>query len=93
MGNDVGVKVASTSVGKVVPVGGGVSVVGRAGGVGEEQETRRKMKVERRQRETTEGDMERILSHLLLRYPPGCVRRIQRTIKSPSLQNLMNCLR
>ena len=39
MGNGVGVWVASTSVGKVVPVGGGVSVGGNVGGVGgEEQE-------------------------------------------------------
>ena len=54
MGNGVGVWVARTSVGKVVPVGGGVSVEGNMGGVGgEEQEIiRRKRKEGRRTRET-----------------------------------------
>jgi hypothetical protein len=54
VGNGVGVWVASTSVGKVVPVGGGVSVEGNMGGVGgEEQEIiRRKRKEGRRTRET-----------------------------------------
>jgi hypothetical protein len=67
VGNGVGVNVANTSVGNVVPVGGGVSVGGRAGGVGDEQEIRRKrkMKDERKKRAHTDVGMERILSHLL----------------------------
>lgn len=68
MGNGVGVKVASTSVGKVVPVGGGVSVGGSAGGVGEEQELmkKRKRKEKRRIRDAISRNMEGILSHLHL---------------------------
>ena len=95
VGKVVGVKVASTSVGNVVPVGGRVSVGNAVGedGVVHEMRRKRMTKVERIIRETTEWDMERILSHLLCCYPRGCVGRTYKTTKSPSLQNRMNCLR
>jgi hypothetical protein len=62
VGNAIGVKVSKASVGKVVPVGGGVSVGRGAGGGGEEQEMRRRIqKAEIKRRIAGCWSMDRIL--------------------------------